>query len=125
MKRTVAVQLALVNWRGVFYERYILDPGVTALEGALIVLADHELATSTLAARVAASTRADPYAVVLAGLGATRLRSNVAWIAGAPTGSICPRSASSRATAATTARASASGNATAPWRVISVARAFR
>ena len=34
MKRTVAVQLALVNWRGVFYERYVLDSGVTALEGA-------------------------------------------------------------------------------------------
>ena len=34
MKRTVAQQLALVNWRGVFYERYLLDPGVTALEGA-------------------------------------------------------------------------------------------
>jgi citrate synthase len=43
---------------------------VRALDAALILLADHELATSTLAARVAASTRADPYAVVLAGLGA-------------------------------------------------------
>lgn len=40
------------------------------LDSALILLADHELATSTLAARVAASTRADPFAVVLAGLGA-------------------------------------------------------
>jgi citrate synthase len=40
------------------------------LDAALVLLADHELATSTLAARVAASTRADPYAVVLAGLGA-------------------------------------------------------
>ena len=40
------------------------------LDATLILLADHELATSTLAARVAASTRADPYAVVLAGLGA-------------------------------------------------------
>jgi citrate synthase len=44
--------------------------GVAVLEAALILLADHELATSTLAARVAASTRADPYSVVLAGLGA-------------------------------------------------------
>jgi citrate synthase len=43
---------------------------VGALETALVVLADHELATSTLAARVAASTRADPYQVVLAGLAA-------------------------------------------------------
>ncbi|MGH3275019.1 MAG: citrate/2-methylcitrate synthase [Streptosporangiaceae bacterium] len=37
---------------------------------ALVLLADHELAASTLAARVAASVRADPYAVVSAGLGA-------------------------------------------------------
>jgi citrate synthase len=40
------------------------------LDAALVLLADHELATSTMAARVAASTRANPYAVVLAGLGA-------------------------------------------------------
>ncbi len=33
MKRTIANQLAMVNWRGVFYERYLLDRGVTALEG--------------------------------------------------------------------------------------------
>jgi citrate synthase len=45
-------------------------PRVAALDAALVLLADHELATSTLAARVAASTRADPYGVVLAGLGA-------------------------------------------------------
>jgi citrate synthase len=42
---------------------------VAALEAALVLLADHELAASTLAARVAASVRADPYAVVAAGLG--------------------------------------------------------
>ncbi|MFG1975863.1 citrate synthase [Nonomuraea fuscirosea] len=42
---------------------------LTALEGALVLLADHELAASTLAARVAASAKADPYAVVLTGLG--------------------------------------------------------
>lgn len=35
----------------------------------LVILADHELASSTLAARVAASTRADAYGVVVAGLG--------------------------------------------------------
>ena len=35
-----------------------------ALSAALVLLADHELAASTLAARVAASVRADPYAVV-------------------------------------------------------------
>jgi citrate synthase len=43
---------------------------IAALDSALVLLADHELATSTFAARVAASTRADPFAVVLAGLGA-------------------------------------------------------
>lgn len=40
------------------------------VNGALVLLADHELAASTVAARVAASTGADPYAVVLAALGA-------------------------------------------------------
>jgi citrate synthase len=46
-------------------------PGLLrALSAALVLLADHELAASTLAARVAASVRADPYAVVGAGLGA-------------------------------------------------------
>ncbi|MFD1547843.1 citrate synthase [Nonomuraea guangzhouensis] len=44
-------------------------PLLAALRAALVLLADHELAASTLAARVAASARADPYAVVLTGLG--------------------------------------------------------
>ncbi|MHB1924937.1 MAG: citrate/2-methylcitrate synthase [Acidimicrobiales bacterium] len=39
------------------------------LNAALVLLADHELAASTLGARVAASTWADPYLVVQAGLG--------------------------------------------------------
>lgn len=43
---------------------------IALLDAALVLLADHELATSTFAARVAASTRADPFGVVLAGLGA-------------------------------------------------------
>ena len=43
---------------------------VRVLNAALVLLADHELAASTLAARVAASMRADPYAVVATGLGA-------------------------------------------------------
>lgn len=43
---------------------------VAALDAALVVLADHELATSTMAVRIAASCRADPFAAVLAGLGA-------------------------------------------------------
>src|SRR5207244_4554831 len=42
------------------------------LNAALVVLADHDLAASTVAARVAASTRAHPYAVIAAGLGALR-----------------------------------------------------
>lgn len=41
-----------------------------ALEVAMALLVDHGLATSTFAARVAASVRADPYSVVVAGLGA-------------------------------------------------------
>jgi citrate synthase len=46
-------------------------PGLVGVLGAaLVLLADHELAASTLAARVAASVRADPYAVVATGLGA-------------------------------------------------------
>ncbi len=40
-----------------------------AVNAALVLMADHELATSTMAVRVAASTRADPYGAVLAGLG--------------------------------------------------------
>jgi citrate synthase len=43
---------------------------LAALSAALVLLADHELAASTLAARVAASVRADPYAVIATGLGA-------------------------------------------------------
>jgi citrate synthase len=51
-----------------------LSPGPTealvgAVNAALVLLADHELATSTMAVRVAASTRADPYDAVLAGMG--------------------------------------------------------
>jgi len=48
-----------------------LDPEsglVGAVDAALVLLADHELAASTVAARVAASVRADPYAVASAGL---------------------------------------------------------
>jgi citrate synthase len=50
-----------------------LDPEpalLGTLDAALVLLADHELAASTVAARVAASVRADPYAVVSAGLAA-------------------------------------------------------
>lgn len=34
MSRTRAQTLVLVNWKGVFYERYVIDRHVTALEGA-------------------------------------------------------------------------------------------
>jgi citrate synthase len=43
---------------------------LAVLDAALILLADHEMAASTLAVRVAASTWADPYLVVQAGLSA-------------------------------------------------------
>lgn len=43
---------------------------VAAVDAALVTMADHELATSTLAVRVAVSGRADLYDSVLAGLGA-------------------------------------------------------
>ncbi|MFF3568460.1 citrate/2-methylcitrate synthase [Nocardia jiangxiensis] len=45
------------------------EPELRLVDTALILLADHELAASTFAARVAASVRADPYAVVGCGLG--------------------------------------------------------
>jgi citrate synthase len=45
-------------------------PRPELLEATLILLADHGLAVSTVAARVAASARANLYAVVSAGLGA-------------------------------------------------------
>src|SRR5215469_9055625 len=43
---------------------------VEALNTALVLVADHELSVSTLAARMAASIAADPYAVVAVGLSA-------------------------------------------------------
>lgn len=58
----------------VLWRRLTVTPAtpaaVRALNAALVLLADHDLAASTLAARVAASTRAHPYAVVGAGLAA-------------------------------------------------------
>ena len=52
------------------------SPGLLrAMSAALVLLADHELAASTLAARVAASVRADPYALeAYAGPGPLRPR---------------------------------------------------
>jgi citrate synthase len=39
-----------------------------AVDAALVLMADHELATSTMAVRIAASVRADPYDALAAGL---------------------------------------------------------
>ncbi len=47
-----------------------LDEQRRAVNTALVLLADHGLATSTFAVRVAASVRADPYSLVSTGLGA-------------------------------------------------------
>ncbi len=41
---------------------------VDAIDAALVLLADHELATSTLAVRIAASVRSSPYTAIVAGL---------------------------------------------------------
>jgi citrate synthase len=43
---------------------------VAAVDGALVLLADHELAASTMAVRIAARYGADPYAAMAAGLAA-------------------------------------------------------
>lgn len=47
-----------------------LEELIAAFDAALVLLADHELAVSTLAVRIAASTRADYYDAVLSGMGA-------------------------------------------------------
>ena len=49
------------------YVRRPSDELVAAVDRALVLLADHELATSTLAVRVACSVRADPFASIGAG----------------------------------------------------------
>ena len=46
------------------------DTKLAALDSAMALLVDHGLASSTFAARIAASVRADPYSVVTTGLGA-------------------------------------------------------
>lgn len=56
-------------WRALAPRRR--SPALRAcLQAALVLLADHGLAASTVAARAAASARAHPYAVLSAGLGA-------------------------------------------------------
>ncbi|HWD62444.1 MAG TPA: citrate synthase [Humibacter sp.] len=51
-------------------ERHPHPSELAALNAALVLLADHDLAVSTLAVRAAASARATPYAAVSSGLGA-------------------------------------------------------
>lgn len=46
------------------------DADIAVVNAALVLCMDHDLASSTLAARVAATARADPYSVVLGALGA-------------------------------------------------------
>jgi citrate synthase len=62
------------GFAGMLWSRLTATPpsgaAIRALNAALVLLADHDLAASTLAARVAASTRAHPYAAVGAGLAA-------------------------------------------------------
>ena len=53
-----------------FTSRRPRNHDINTMNAALVLLADHDIAASTLAARVAASTRAHPYAVVSAGLAA-------------------------------------------------------
>lgn len=62
---TIAERLwpAMTDLRATAKWRHVLDT-------ALVVLADHDLAASTFAVRVAASARADVYSMVSAGLGA-------------------------------------------------------
>lgn len=52
--------------------RHVTDRWLEPVEAIMVAMADHELAPSTYAARVAASTRADPYAAVLAAVGTFR-----------------------------------------------------
>jgi citrate synthase len=66
-RRKGSVADAMVGWLG---RPRMTGQMVDAVNAALIVMADHELAASTLAVRVAASFKADPYAAVSTGLGA-------------------------------------------------------
>ena len=63
----LAGSVAGLMWAGLAARRP--PPGaLEALNAGLVLAADHELSTSTLTARLAASIRADPYSVVSVGL---------------------------------------------------------
>ncbi len=67
--RSVSGSIAGRLWP-VLSEQPATPARITLLNAILILMADHELASSTFAVRVAASTRAAPSAALLAGLGA-------------------------------------------------------
>ncbi|MGW0494226.1 citrate synthase [Streptomyces sp. NPDC003007] len=58
-------------WTRLSVHQHPDEASLRALDTALALLVDHDLAASTLAVRVAASARAHPYAAVSAGLGVT------------------------------------------------------
>ncbi len=64
-----STDLVEMLWRRLTPRRGSIEERAT-LDLALALLADHGLASSTFAARVAASVRADPYSVVSTGMGA-------------------------------------------------------
>lgn len=55
--------------RALFADTPLTPAQRNAVDLVLVLLADHGLAASTFAARIAASVRADPYSIVAAGLG--------------------------------------------------------
>jgi len=67
-RRPTARSVAARLWSGLTPLR-ATPAHVALMDDVLVLLADHELAVSTLAARVAASARSDPYSVVSTGLG--------------------------------------------------------
>jgi citrate synthase len=67
--RPFSGSMAARLWSGLA-DREPPGAALEALNGALVLVADHELSVSTLAARMAASIAADPYAVVSVGLSA-------------------------------------------------------
>jgi citrate synthase len=67
--RPFSDSIAARLWAGLS-ERTVPAGGLEALNAALVLVADHELSVSTLAARMAASIAADPCAVVSVGLSA-------------------------------------------------------